>query len=53
MVLEIWRATGRIFSHFGPFFTILPPPNPKHQKFEKMKKKQKHVEISPFHTSVP
>ena len=41
MVLEIWRATDRIFSHFGPFFTILPPPTPKHQKFEKIKKKKK------------
>ena len=24
MVPEIWSATDRIFSHFGPFFALLP-----------------------------
>ena len=26
------------FSHFGPFFTLLPPNNPENQNFEEMKK---------------
>ena len=29
----------RIFSHFGQFFALLTPNNPKNQNFEKMKKK--------------
>ena len=37
-VLEIWCVTGIITFHFGPFFTLLPPNNPKNQNFEKMKK---------------
>ena len=37
MVLEIWSATDRIFCHFGPFYALLPPNNPKNQNFEKMK----------------
>ena len=38
MIAEIWSVTGRIFSHFGPFFAPLPLPtfnNPKNQNFEK------------------
>ena len=31
--------TGKIFSHFGLFFALLPPSNPERQNFEKMKKK--------------
>ena len=27
----------KIFCHFGPFFALLPPNNPKNQNFEKMK----------------
>ena len=38
MVPEIWSATDKIFCHFGPFFALLPPNNPKNQNFEKMKK---------------
>ena len=38
MVPEICRATDRIFSHFGPFFALLPPNNPENPNFEKMKK---------------
>ena len=35
---EMWIPTERIFSHFGPFFVLLPlPRNPKNQNFEKMK----------------
>ena len=38
MVPEIWSVTDRIFSHFGPFFALPPPPNnPKNQNFEKMR----------------
>ena len=38
MVPEIWSVTNRTFSHFGPFFALLPPNNPEKQAFEKMKK---------------
>ena len=39
MVPEIWRMTDRIFSHFGLFIALLPPPdNPENQNFDKMKK---------------
>ena len=40
MVPEIWSVTDRIFSNFGPFFSLLPPtpPNSKNQNFEKMNK---------------
>ena len=38
MVPEIWSATDRTFCHFGPFFALFPPNNPKNQNFEKMKK---------------
>ena len=45
MVPEIWKATDRIFSHFGPFFALLHPPHPpnnqENQNFENMKKKKK------------
>ena len=38
--IEIWSATDRIFSHFGPFSALLPPPNnnPENENFENMKK---------------
>ena len=50
MLLEIWSMTDIIFSHFGPFFALLPPNNPENQNFERWKKCQ---EISLFHTSIP
>ena len=34
MVPEIWSTTGKIFSHFGPFFVLLL----KNQNFEKKRK---------------
>ena len=38
MFFEKWSTTDIIFSHFGPFFTLLPPPNnPENQNFEKIK----------------
>ena len=37
MVPEIWRATDRIFCHFGPFLPFNPPNKPENQNFEKMK----------------
>ena len=46
MVLEIWSMTDRIFSHFGPFFALLPPNNPENQNFEKMKKMPGDIIIS-------
>ena len=33
----------RIFCHFGPFFALLPPNNPKNQNDEKMKKSPGHI----------
>ena len=39
MVPEIWSVTDNIFCHFGPFFALLPPNNPKNKTFEKVKKK--------------
>ena len=33
-----------IFCHFGPFFALLPPTNPKNQNFEK-KKMSRHIII--------
>ena len=39
-VPEIQRVTDVIFIfHFGLFFALLPPYNPKNQNFKKMKKK--------------
>ena len=38
VVPELWSAMDRIFCHFGPFFTLLPPNNLKNQNFAKMKK---------------
>ena len=38
IVPEILSATDRIFCHFGQFFALTLPNNPKNQKFEKMKK---------------
>ena len=37
MAPEIWSVTNRIFCHFGQFFALLPPNNPKNQNFEKLK----------------
>ena len=39
MVPEIWSLMDRMFCHFGPFFTLLPPKNPKNHNFEKKRKK--------------
>ena len=44
MVPQIWSATDRIFCHFGLFFALLPPNNPK-LKFEKMKKMPRDIII--------
>ena len=38
MVPEMRSTIDRIFSHFGPFFALLLPNNPKNQNFENMKK---------------
>ena len=38
MVPEMRSTIDRIFSHFGPFFALLPHNNPKNQNFENMKK---------------
>ena len=38
MVPEISSTTDKFFCHFGPFFTLSPPNNPKNQNFEKMNK---------------
>ena len=38
MVPEIQSVTNRIFSHFGSFFSLLPPNNLKNQNFEELKK---------------
>ena len=46
MVPDIPSATDRIFCHFGPFSVLLPPNNPKNQKFEKMKKTPSGIIIS-------
>ena len=40
---DIWFFRYRVqqtnfFCHFGPFFALLPPNNPKNQKFKKLKK---------------
>ena len=35
MVPKIWRATGWIFCHSGPFFALLPPCGPRKSKFLK------------------
>ena len=50
MIPKIWSATDRTFSHFGPFFALLPLPrpplnNPKDQNFEKMKKNPRDIII--------
>ena len=37
-VPEIWRMTDVMIFHFGPFFALLTPNNPKNQNFEKLKK---------------
>ena len=38
MVLEIWSATDRIFSHFGPFFAFLTHKQPRKSKILKNEK---------------
>ena len=38
MLLEMKGATDRISCHFGPFFALSPPENPKNHIFEKLKK---------------
>ena len=38
MVPQISSAMDKIFCHFGLFFALLPPNNPKNQNFGKMKK---------------
>ena len=40
MAAEIWSVTDRFFSHFRPFFALLPPPPspPPPNNPEKMKK---------------
>ena len=38
MLPEIWSVTDRIFCHFGTFFALFPPNNPKNKTFQKMKK---------------
>ena len=49
MVPGIWSLMDRMFCHFGPFFTLLPPKNPKNHNFEK--KRKKRLKIS-FYTNV-
>ena len=50
-VPEIWQVTDVIIFHFGLFFSLLPPNNPKNENFKKNEKK--HLDISSFYTSVP
>ena len=53
MIPEMWSTTGRILSHFGPIFALLPlspTNNPENQNFEKMKKTPGDIVI---YTSVP
>ena len=38
IVPKIWSTTDRIFCHFGPYFALSPPNNPKIQNFEELKK---------------
>ena len=38
MVLEIWSMAGTIFCHFGPFFALFLPLQPKKSKFWKTEK---------------
>ena len=49
MFPETWSATGRIFCHFGQFFTLLPPNNPENQNLKKMKKTPEDI-ILHMHT---
>ena len=44
MKYDIWSATDRIF-YFRPFFSLLPPNNPKNQNFEKNEKKTRDIII--------
>ena len=43
MVPQIWSAMDRIFCHFGLFFALLPPNNPKNQNFVKMEKTPRDI----------
>ena len=45
MKYEIWSATDRIFCYFRPIFALLPPNNPKNQKFEKNEKNPRDIII--------
>ena len=36
MAPEIWNVTDRMYCHFGPFFDLLPPNDPKNQNLKKM-----------------
>ena len=38
MVPEKWSVTDKNFSHFGPFFALLPPSNAENRNFGKRKK---------------
>ena len=52
MVPEIWRVADVIaILHFGPYFFLLPPSQPKKWKFQK--KWKKRLDISSFYTCVP
>ena len=50
MLPEILTVTDINFCHFGPFFALHPPSNPKNRNFENIKKSQ---DISSFYMSVP
>ena len=41
MVPEILSVMDKIFCHFGPFFSFLPPKTLKNQNFKKLKEKKK------------
>ena len=42
---DMEHVTDRIFCHFGMFFALLPPNNPKNQNFEEMKKTPEDIII--------
>ena len=43
MLPEIWSMIYTVFCHFGPFFALLSPNNPKNQKFGKMRKPSRDI----------
>ena len=47
MVSEIWSATYRIFSHFGPFSPFYPPPLPLPNNLSKSKFQKKWKKKTP------